>query len=66
MNLVTALGRGWRATCGYVRDLMGDTSYDRYLARHRIEHPNHEPLDRRTWWRLRLDEAEKSPQRGCC
>lgn len=63
---MSALRRGWRAVSGFVADLMGDSGYDRYLARHRLEHPGHEPLDARSWWRLRAEAAERQVHHGCC
>lgn len=60
------LGRGARAFHQYVRDLLGESAYDRYVVAHRRDHPEHEPLTPREWWRQRSDEMERSPQTRCC
>ncbi|MCW3159084.1 YbdD/YjiX family protein [Micropruina sonneratiae] len=60
------IGNGWRSMRGFVADLMGDSAYARYVARHRLQHPDHPPLDERTWWRQRSDADERRTGQGCC
>lgn len=48
------------------RDFTGESAYDRYVARHEREHPDHEPLTPRQWWRERADLDESSVQERCC
>ena len=45
------------------RDVTGASAYERYVARHMIEHPDHEPICEKDWWRDRQDNA---PAKGCC
>ncbi|MBK8447287.1 MAG: YbdD/YjiX family protein [Micropruina sp.] len=63
---MTALARGWRTLSGFVGDLLGDSAYDRYVQRHRVQHPGQPPLDARAWWRQRADAAESAVQERCC
>lgn len=63
---MTVLARGWRLVSGFMADLMGDSAYERYVQRHRLQHPGHPPLDARTWWRQRADAAEAAVQERCC
>lgn len=72
----TAAGRGaalrQAVTAGlgslrwWIREFSGSSSYDKYVARHRIEHPDHEPMCARDFWRQRAADAERSVQAGCC
>lgn len=50
----------------YVHELMGDTAYAKYVARHEALHPGVEPLTERAFWRQRTDEAERAPVARCC
>ena len=60
---VTRLASGIR---WYVHELMGDTAYAKYVARHEALHPGVEPLTERAFWRQRTDEAERAPVARCC
>ncbi|MBN8881983.1 uncharacterized short protein YbdD (DUF466 family) [Salana multivorans] len=53
----------WRALRWWVRGVLGASAYDTYVARHRIDHPDHAPLSEREFWRRRQDEATP---KGCC
>ena len=48
------------------RDFTGESAYDRYVERHRREHPDHEPLNERQWWRARAEFDERNVSTGCC
>jgi uncharacterized short protein YbdD (DUF466 family) len=61
---VTAVVRAARAVRWYVRELMGDSAYERYRARHAREHPGATPLGEREFWRARSAGAHTGP--GCC
>ena len=50
----------------YVREVSGESAYDRYLERHLREHPDAPPLDSRTWWRQRTDGGDGKPPQRCC
>lgn len=54
-----------RARCLW-RDFTGESAYDRYVERHRREHPDHEPMSEREWWRARAEHDERSVSTGCC
>lgn len=55
-----------RAARWYVRELLGETKYERYLERMRREHPEATPLSARAFWRERADAAEAAPSARCC
>ncbi|HCX83825.1 MAG TPA: hypothetical protein DHV14_01535 [Micrococcales bacterium] len=60
---VAAAVRGGRSLRWWFRGVLGASAYERYVARHRVEHPDHDPLPEREWWRARQDEATP---KGCC
>ncbi|SHE26663.1 YbdD/YjiX family protein [Actinomyces glycerinitolerans] len=51
---------------GLWRDFTGESAYDRYVERHRREHPDHAPMSARQWWRARADFDESNVSAGCC
>ena len=48
------------------RDLTGESAYEKYVARHRREHPDHEPMSERQWWRARADFDDRNVSTSCC
>lgn len=56
--------RALAAVRWYVRELLGDSAYERYLTRHTREHPAHRPLTEREFWRERTAGGTTGP--GCC
>lgn len=58
--------RAWRAVGWYVRELLGETTYDRYLERMRRDHPGTAPLTPREFWRERSRAAESTAPARCC
>jgi uncharacterized short protein YbdD (DUF466 family) len=63
---VTTLVRAWRGLRWYLRELTGETQYDRYLERHAREHPDAPPLSRREFERCRIAERDARPGSRCC
>ncbi|MDO4900993.1 YbdD/YjiX family protein [Actinomyces sp.] len=51
---------------GLWRDFTGESAYDRYVERHRREHPDHAPISARQWWRARADFEGRNVSVGCC
>ena len=50
----------------YVRELAGESAYDRYVAHERAADPDRAVLDRRAFERRRQDEHAARPQQRCC
>ncbi len=50
----------------YLRELTGESAYDRYLAHRRAEHPGEPVMSRREFERARQDDREARPQARCC
>lgn len=60
------LRRGLAAFRSFWRDLTGESAYEKYVARHRREHPDCEPMPAREFWRARSEAAEDGVTTGCC
>lgn len=58
--------RLWRGVRWYLRELTGETQYDRYLERHAREHGDAPPLSHREFERRRIDGADAKPGSRCC
>lgn len=50
----------------YLRELMGETQYDRYVERHRQCRSDHPLLSRREFEHQRTDRGDKNPGARCC
>ena len=55
-----------RAVRWYLREVSGEALYDRYLLRHRWEHPHQPPMTRTEFERWRIDRRNHSPGTRCC
>jgi uncharacterized short protein YbdD (DUF466 family) len=58
-----------RAVAGalwYVREVMGENAYERYLAHQRRGHPGEPVLPRREFECRRMDGMEIRPGQRCC
>ena len=65
-TLLSAAGRAGRGIRWYMTTLMGDTAYATYVAHHRRQHPDEEPLTERQFWRQRMDDQDRNPGARCC
>ncbi len=64
--------RAWQGIRWYLRELTGESQYDRYLARY-AEHAEHAkghagtaPLSRKEFERARQDRTPTGPGSRCC
>jgi uncharacterized short protein YbdD (DUF466 family) len=56
----------FRGVKWYVREVSGESAYDRYVEHVRREHPGAAVMSRRDFERLRQDERERNPKARCC
>ncbi|MER5766505.1 YbdD/YjiX family protein [Streptomyces sp. NPDC001985] len=61
-----AVLRGLRAVHWYLRELTGESAYDRHCERHLRMHPELPPPSPREFQRLRTRQLEEHPQSRCC
>ncbi|MGW4029583.1 YbdD/YjiX family protein [Streptomyces sp. NPDC004838] len=63
---MNTLLRALRAVHWYLREVTGETAYDRHCEHHRRSHPDVPPPTRREFQRLRTRRMEEEPQSRCC
>jgi uncharacterized short protein YbdD (DUF466 family) len=56
----------FRAVRWYLREVAGETAYERYAEHMRREHPDAAVMSRRDFERLRQDQREADPRARCC
>jgi uncharacterized short protein YbdD (DUF466 family) len=62
---VGALLRPVRGALWYLREVTGETAYDKYLLVHSRTHPEKEPMTRGEFYRHRQDERYNNPGSRC-
>jgi uncharacterized short protein YbdD (DUF466 family) len=50
----------------YLREVSGETAYDRYVAHLRETHPGEAVMSRRDFERWRQDDRNDNPRARCC
>jgi uncharacterized short protein YbdD (DUF466 family) len=50
----------------YLREVSGESAYDRYVEHVRRDHPDQPVMSRRDFERRRQDEREENPRARCC
>lgn len=66
MSARTAVVRACRGVRWYVREVTGESAYDRYVEHETRAHPGAAVLDRRDFERRRQDLEDARPQQRCC
>jgi uncharacterized short protein YbdD (DUF466 family) len=66
-GLLSAVRTGARTVGWYVRGVMGEDAYDKYLDHFEGVHPaGAVPMTEREFWRDRSDRQDANPQSRCC
>jgi uncharacterized short protein YbdD (DUF466 family) len=50
----------------YLREVSGESGYDRYVAHMRRDHPEQAVMSRRDYERQRARQREENPRARCC
>lgn len=50
----------------YVRGLLGEDAYDKYLVHAAAGHPDAAVMTEREFWRDRMDRLDANPGTRCC
>jgi uncharacterized short protein YbdD (DUF466 family) len=50
----------------YLREITGESAYDRYVEHMRRDHPEQAVMTRREFERRRQDAREENPRARCC
>lgn len=64
--MTATVRRGVRWLRWYLREVAGESAYDRYLEHAGAGHPGRPVLSRRQFERQRMDERDSRPQQRCC
>ena len=65
-TLWSHLLRGAKAVRWWVTNVMGDRSYDVYVAHQRRHHPHAEVLSEKDFWRAKYADQDANPGARCC
>jgi uncharacterized short protein YbdD (DUF466 family) len=60
------LRRGFGGLVWYLREVSGETAYDRYADHRRRRHPGEPVVSRAEFWRERMDDRDRNPRARCC
>lgn len=50
----------------YMGELVGDKSYEKYVAHLRAHHPDCAVPSKKEFWRAKYDDQEANPASRCC
>jgi uncharacterized short protein YbdD (DUF466 family) len=50
----------------YLREVTGESAYDRYVEHMRRDHPGQPVMSRRDYERRRQDDRNENPRARCC
>ena len=64
--MTAAVRRGARWLHWYLREVAGESAYDRYVEHACASHPGDVVLTRREFERRRMDDRDARPQARCC
>lgn len=56
----------WRGTRWFIRGVLGEDAYERYLAHHAAVHPEGVAMSAGEFWRERMDRQNADPRGRCC
>jgi uncharacterized short protein YbdD (DUF466 family) len=66
MGSPTRLRVAARGVVDYLREVSGETAYDRYVEHRRRVHPDDPVMSRRDYERWRMDQRDARPGTRCC
>jgi uncharacterized short protein YbdD (DUF466 family) len=55
-----------RGAAWYLREVSGETAYERYVEHCRRDHPDQPVMSRRDFERWRQDDRNSNPRARCC
>ncbi|MCL2316006.1 MAG: YbdD/YjiX family protein [Actinomycetia bacterium] len=58
--------RAWRAFVWYVKSVLGENDYERYVAHLRAHHPDAPVPTVSAYWRDRYAREDAHPEGRCC
>lgn len=64
--MTATLTRAWEGVRWYLREVTGESAYERYVEHERLARPDRPVATRREFERRRQDLASARPQQRCC
>ena len=64
--MTARVGRGLRSLAWYLREVSGESAYDRYLTHRQRLHPDEPVMSSTEFWRWRMDDRDRRPSARCC
>ncbi len=64
--MTSALRRGWSALTWYVKEVVGENDYEKYVAHLGRRHPGAPVPTRRDFERAKMQRMEANPKARCC
>lgn len=62
----SAVTRAAKTVWWYMGELVGDKSYEKYVAHIRARHPERPVPTKKEFWKVKYDEQEANPASRCC
>ena len=66
MDLLRSAGRGLNAVNSYLKGVLGEDSYEKYLDHHQATGCATEPMNIKEFWRDKTDRQDANPEGRCC
>lgn len=64
--MTAAITRAWQGVRWYLREVTGESAYERYVEHERAAHPDRPVASRGEFERRRQDLENARPQQRCC
>ncbi len=64
--MIEVLRQGYRGVRWYLREVSGESAYDKYVEHTRAHHPDALVMSRRDFERARMRERDENPRARCC
>jgi len=66
MEMLRSAGRGLAAVTTYLKGVLGEDSYEKYLAHHQSTGCATAPMTLKEFWRDKTDRQDANPEGRCC
>ncbi|MDO5752095.1 YbdD/YjiX family protein [Arthrobacter sp.] len=66
MNVLRSAGRTLRSVNRYLKGVLGEDSYEKYLQHHEGTGCAAAPMTMKEFWRDKTDRQDKNPEGRCC
>jgi uncharacterized short protein YbdD (DUF466 family) len=64
--MTARIRRGLSGLAWYLREVSGESAYDRYVTHRQRLHPGEPVMTPAEFWRWRMDDRDRRPSARCC